>query len=80
MSLVRISNREQLIRALNALVDRIAESHEPIENDRTEIFLEALTRYVEDIDGWYKNQGLDIAAVSPWQVFYDSIEGALIYE
>lgn len=44
-------------------------------------FLEAMSRYTEDIDGYYKNTDQNINADNPsWQVFADILMGAKVYE
>lgn len=44
-------------------------------------FLEAMSRYAQDIDGYYKNTNQNVNADTPsWKVFADILTGAKIYE
>lgn len=51
------------------------------ENNTLESFLEALSRYSEDIQSFYDNtnQKIDVAIPS-WKVFADLLKGASMYE
>ncbi|MCE3077180.1 DUF7660 family protein [Chryseobacterium gwangjuense] len=51
------------------------------ENKTIEDYLEAMTNYVEDIDGYYKNtnQNIDLEKID-WKVFSDILKGSSIYE
>jgi hypothetical protein len=50
-------------------------------NINTVDFLEALSRYTEDIQGYYDNTGQNIDATVPtWRVFADLLKGASMYE
>jgi hypothetical protein len=51
------------------------------ENNRLEIYLEAMSRYTADIDGYYKNMEPNQNADKPsWKVFADIMKGAVMYE
>jgi molybdate-binding protein len=50
-------------------------------NKNLDEFLEAMNRYTQDIDGYYKNTNQNINADTPsWQVFADILMGAKVYE
>ena len=57
------------------------ENKEQWENKTIEDYLEAMSHYVEDIDGYYKNtnQNIDLEKVD-WKVFSDILKGSSIYE
>jgi hypothetical protein len=54
---------------------------ERFENNTLELFLEALYRYSEDLDKYYANtnQNINLNKVD-WNVFYDLLKGASMYE
>jgi len=51
------------------------------ENNRLELFLQAMSRYTADIDGYYQNiepdQNTDVPS---WKVVADIMRGAVLYE
>jgi hypothetical protein len=53
------------------------ENKEQWENKTIEDYLEAMSSYVEDIDGYYKN--IDLKMVN-WKDFSDILKGNSIYE
>lgn len=57
------------------------ENKEQWENKTIEDYLEAVSRYIEDIDGYYKNtnQEIDLEKVD-WKVFADILKGSSMYE
>jgi hypothetical protein len=57
------------------------ENKEQWENKTIEDYLEAMSSYAEDIDGYYKNtnQNIDLKMVN-WKVFSDILKGSSIYE
>jgi hypothetical protein len=51
------------------------------ENNRLDIYLEAMSRYTADIDGYYKNMEPNQNADKPsWKIFADIMKGAVMYE
>jgi hypothetical protein len=51
------------------------------ENNRLDIYLEAMSRYTAEIDGYYKNVEPNQNADKPsWKVFADIMRGAVMYE
>lgn len=51
------------------------------ENKTLDTFLEALSAYTEDIQGYYDNMEKSVNADEPsWQTFADIFKGATMYE
>jgi hypothetical protein len=51
------------------------------ENKTIEDFLEAMSHYAEDIEGYYKNINQDIDSEKiDWEVFADILKGSSMYE
>jgi hypothetical protein len=51
------------------------------ENDRLDHFVEALSRYANDVGGYYRNIGEERDLANPdWSVFATILMGAKVYE
>lgn len=51
------------------------------ENNRLDLFLEAMAQYTSDIDGYYKNmEPAQNADMPSWKVFAEIMRGAVLYE
>lgn len=58
-----------------------AENKEKWKIKTIEDYLEAMSRYVKDIDGYYENtnQDIDLGKID-WEVFADILKGSSMYE
>ena len=69
---------------LAAFVIELSRSYEEIgdfwENDRLDIFLEALGGWTEDMDGYFKNRGEACPENPSWNLFAQMLLAAMIYE
>lgn len=67
---------------LATLVAEIAaEDTSTWDNSDLGAFLEALSGWIEDCDGYYANTGSKLNADSPsWQLFADALQAAKIYQ
>lgn len=51
------------------------------ENDTLPRFLDALARYLDDLDGWCRNNAPDIdPEVAQWRLMAVALSGASVYE
>ncbi len=50
------------------------------ENASLPRFLEAMSGWLDDMDGYYKNQGLSHSEISPWRTVADALAAARHYE
>ena len=76
-----ITDRQTFIRFLEVFQQDLIDNRQSWENKTLEDFLEALTRYTQDIQGFYNNTKQDINAdKASWQVFADLLQGAKVYE
>ncbi len=76
-----VTDRQTFIRFLEALHQDFLDNRQAWENKTLEDFLEALTRYTKDIQGFYDNTKQNINAdQASWKVFADVLQGAKIYE
>ena len=78
-----IKSREDFVFFLGNLISDFKDNKESWENKTLADFLEALESWAEDMDGYYKNMGLEnninLEAVN-WRVFADLLMAAKIYE
>ncbi|KUJ50450.1 hypothetical protein [Chryseobacterium sp. JAH] len=73
--------KQEFIHFMENLKTDFIENKEKWENKTIEDYLEAMSRYVEDIDGYYENtnQDIDLEKID-WKVFADLLKGSSIYE
>jgi hypothetical protein len=80
---IKITSRKSFINFLKLLQEDLRSNNEAWENKSLEDFLEAMTTYADDIQGFYDNTkpGENINAdEASWQIFGDILIGARIYE
>ncbi len=73
--------KQQFIEFIENLRTDFIQNKEQWENKTIEDYLEAISRYTEDIDGYYKNinQHIDLEKVD-WKIFSDILKGSSVYE
>lgn len=77
----KVTDRQTFIKFLNLLQKDFLDNPENWENKTLPDFLEALSAYTEDIQGYYDNMKLSVNADKPdWSTFADIFKGAKIYE
>jgi hypothetical protein len=76
----KVTDRQTFTKFLYLLRKDFLDNPESWENKTLPDFLEALSAYPEDIQGYYDNTKLDISADKPyWSTFADIFKGAKIY-
>jgi hypothetical protein len=76
-----VTDRNSFVVFLGLLRKDFIENPQDWENKSLEDFLEALSAYTEDIQGYYDNMKMNIDANQPnWKTFADIFMGAKIYE
>lgn len=77
----KVESREDFILFLNALHKDFLKNSKDWENRNLSDFLQALSAYAEDIQGYYDNSKININADDPnWKTFADIFKGAIVYE
>ena len=77
----KVSDRQTFFEFLELLRNDLLENPKRWENKSLPDFLEALSAYTNDIQGYYDNMKLNINADKPdWSTFADIFRGASIYE
>ena len=77
---IQIQTKKDFINFLRALKDDYLKNSSSWENKDIENFLEAMASWVEDMDGFYINQGLPVPEKPDWKVFADILIGGKLYE
>jgi len=77
----KVTDRQTFIKFLDLLRQDFLNNPDSWENKTLPEFLEALSAYTEDIQGYYDNTKQSINAnQANWQTFADIFKGAVIYE
>lgn len=77
----KITDRQTFIKFLELLRQDFLDNPESWESKTIPEFLEALSGYTEDIQGYYDNMKLDVNSdTANWSTFADIFKGAKIYE
>lgn len=75
-----IQTKKDFINFLRDLKNDYVENLSSWENKDVKTFLEAMAAWVEDMDGFYINQGLPVPEKPDWKVFADILMGGKLYE
>ncbi|MEN9335766.1 MAG: hypothetical protein RLZZ500_753 [Bacteroidota bacterium] len=77
----KVTDRQSFIKFLDLLRQDFLDNPENWENKTLPDFLEALSAYTNDIQGYYDNTKQNKRADKPdWAIFADIFSGAKIYE
>jgi hypothetical protein len=77
----KVTNRKTFVRFIDLLRQDLVDNPETWENKTLDNFLDALSAYAEDIQGYYDNTKQDVNAnEANWQTFADILRGASVYE
>ena len=81
----KVTDRKSFIEFLELFRKDLNRNNNEWENKTLDDFLEAMTRYSEDIQGYYDNLKNELGAhinadVPSWRVFADIMRGSRIYE
>ncbi len=78
---IPVNDRKSFIRFLELFHQDFLVTKKQWENNTLESFLEAMTRYAQDIEGYYQNTNQSIDADIPgWAIFADILKGSKVYE
>ena len=77
----KVTDRQTFIKFLDILLKDFLDNPENWENKTLPDFLEALSSYTGDIQGYYDNMKQNVNADKPdWSTFAEIFQGARIYE
>jgi len=75
-----VKSRQDLVEFISALRQDLESNSDDWENLSLPRFLEAMGAWVEAMDQFYRNQGVEFSEEQPWQVFASILLAARIYE
>jgi len=75
-----IQSKADLVRFIQALAEDLRAHPEDWENDSLERYLTALSSWLADSEGYYRNQGLDIPVSPTWRHLAEMLIAAMMYE
>lgn len=78
--LENINSREKLSEFISTLLEDFKNNKADWENQDLSSFLDAMSSWVESMDGYYVNRGERIPENIPWKIFGDILYAAKIYE
>lgn len=76
----KITNRKELICFINYLNEDFMNNKEEWSNINVPDFLESLSAWLSDMDGYYENANIGIPENLNWQFFADALHAAKYYE
>ena len=78
---MKMKEKEEFVEFLKVFREDLKQNPGNWENIDLSDFLEAMSRYTEDVVGYYDNTNQSVDAEAPsWQLFADILKGASIYE
>lgn len=78
---LNVSDRKSFSNFARNLMIKYQTEGENWENKRIDNFIEAISSYAEDIDGYYMNMNFETSADTPtWRIFAQILKGATVYE
>lgn len=75
-----INSKEDFVDFVELLVSNLNKNPEEWTNKTLSEYLESLASWTEDMDGYYKNNGLPIPENINWKVFANILVAAKMYE
>ncbi len=75
-----IHSKEDFVRFVKALLKDLHENADSWENNSLERFLEALSAWTEDMDGYYLNQHKSVPQQPDWKMLGDMLMASRMYE
>ena len=75
-----VDSKQSLGNFIAALADDCAANPETWENGTVHQYLLALSRWIDDSDGYYRNQGLPVPQTPSWRTIAEMLTAAKVYE
>ena len=76
----KVSTRNDFVSYVSELSKDCRENPEAWQNSNLATYLEALAAWVEDMDGFYLNQGLPVPEKPDWKTVAEMLTAAKCYE
>ena len=75
-----VQKKAELVEFIRALANDLASNRGRWENPTLDTYLAALSSWLEDSDGYYRNQGRPIPAEPSWRDIAEMLMAASMYE
>jgi hypothetical protein len=75
-----VHDRADVIVAIRALAENYRADPSRWENQTLDAYLEALAAWIDDMDGYFRNQGVEAPDPPDWNVVAQALLAAGIYE
>jgi pyruvate formate-lyase activating enzyme-like uncharacterized protein len=75
-----IKDKADLVRFIEALVDDLRNQPQKWENDTLERYLDALARWLDASDWYYRNHGREVPVIPSWKNIGEMLIAAKMYE
>jgi hypothetical protein len=75
-----IKTKQEFVSFANELSESFYDDPESWKNNNIGTYLEALAAWINDMEGYYKNQGLPAPENLEWQLMADMLDAARFYE
>lgn len=75
-----IGSKAELVEFVRALADDLSMNRDGWENPTLETYLAALASWLEDSDGYYRNQGRPVPVEPSWRDVAEMLMAAKMYE
>jgi hypothetical protein len=75
-----VHSRADLARFVRALAQDLKEGPEPWQNAELGPFLEAMSAWIDDMDGYYQNKGESVPIRPEWRTLAEILAAARVYE
>ena len=76
----KISCKQDFILFVEMLTQDFKENSENWENNNLGLYLEGISSWTDDMEGYYENNKIDITKLNQWQIFANILVAASIYE
>ena len=76
----RVSSKDELAAFAAEVARQVQAGQARVDNDRIDVYLEAMSAWLADSDGYYHATGVDGAGVAPWARMAAALVAALVYE
>jgi hypothetical protein len=76
----QVRNKAELVEFVRALAEDLTTNRESWENPTLERYLEALASWLEDSEGYYRNQGRPVPTEPSWRDVAEMLMAAKMYE
>ena len=78
---IKVVDRDSFVKYVDELLTDFNENGKNWENNQIESFIDGISAYAADIDGYYKNMNFDTSSEVPtWRLFAQILKGATLYE